>query len=160
MNSLSFSSFACLWLFLHAFTLQRSEPSSHRTTMRFPCHSKEIQQFFAGKSPSENLSLTPEISSKKPCPTPARNHARKACQTPKSGRKHWFGNCFENWSEHWSENGSPNWSEKWSEHWRKNLGNLRRRLLGASRNMKHRISAAVADTKRKRAENVLWHTGT
>ena len=111
---------------------------------------------FAGKSPSENLSLTPETSSKKPCPTPARNHARKACQTPKKGRKHWF----ENWSEHWSENGSPNWSEKWSEHWRKNLGNLRRRPLGASRNMKHRISAAVADTKRKRAENVLWHTGT
>ena len=160
MNSLSFSSFACLWLFLHAFTLQRSEPSSHRKTMRFPCHFKEIQQFFCRK-----------ISVRKPLPDP-RNLVQKTlphpCPQPcpqnlsdqKNGRKHWFGNWFGNWSEHWSENGPPNWSEKWSEHWRKNLGNLRRRPLGASRNMKHRISAAVADTKRKRAENVLWHTGT
>ena len=142
----------------HTSALRALKPQEkHEIPMPFQ---RKPSSSFAGKSPSENLSLTPEISSKKPCPTPARNHARKACQTPKNGRKHWFGNWFENLWENWSENGSPNWSEKWSEHWRKNLGNLRRRPLGASRNMKHRISAAVADTKRKRAENVLWHTGT
>ena len=146
----------------HTSALRALKPQkNHEIPMPFQ---RKLRNSFAGKSPSENLSLTPEISSQKPCPTPARHHARKACQTPQKGRKHWFGNWFgnwlENWSEHSSENGSPNWSEKWSEHWRKNLGNLRRRPLGASRNMKHRISAAVADTKRKRAENVLWHTGT
>ena len=121
--------------------------------MRFPCHFKEIQQFFCRKiSVRKPLPDPPNLVQKTlphPCPQPCP----QSLSDPKNGRKHWFGNWFENWWENWSENGSPNWSpnwsEKWSEHWRKNLGNLRRRPLGASRNMKHRISAAVADTKRK-----------
>ena len=65
----------------HTSALRALKPQEkHEIPMPFQ---RKFSNSFAGKSPSENLSLTPEISSKKPCPTPARNHARKACQTPK-----------------------------------------------------------------------------
>ena len=65
----------------HTSALRALKPQkNHEIPMPFQ---RKLSNSFAGKSPSENLSLTPEISSKKPCPTPARNHARKACQTQK-----------------------------------------------------------------------------
>ena len=60
----------------HTSALRALKPQkNHEIPMPFQ---RKFSNSFAGKSPSENLSLTPEISSKKPCPTPARNHARKA----------------------------------------------------------------------------------
>ena len=141
----------------HTSALRALKPQEkHEIPMPFQ---RKPSSSFAGKSPSENLSLTPETSSKKPCPTPARNHARKTCQTKK-----WAETLV--WKLVWKLVGTlvGEWAAKLVgkvvRALAENLGNLRRRPLGASRNMKHRISAAVADTKRKRAENVLWHTGT
>ena len=142
----------------HTSALRALKPQEkHEIPMPFQ---RKPSSSFAGKSPSENLSLTPETSSKKPCPTPARNHARKACQTPQKRTETLV------WKLVWKLVGTlvGEWAAKLVgkvvRALAENLGNLRRRPLGASRNMKHRISAAVADTKRKRAEHVLWHTGT
>ena len=67
----------------HTSALRALKPQEkHEIPMPFQ---RKPSSSFAGKSPSENLSLTPETSSKKPCPTPARNHARKTCQTKKMG---------------------------------------------------------------------------